>query len=248
MAFVDNGFRLPEAKSIVGWIDADTVYVGTDLGPGSMTGSGYPRTVRRWRRGTPVGGPTPVFEGEATRRLRPCHARPDPRLRARPGRAGAGLLPTRALPARRRGAAPHRRAAGRRPRPAPRVAAGPQPQRRGRSAARRTRRAVSSPPTSTPGWPGERDLEVLFEPDARTSLQDHSWTRHHLVLTVLEDVATRMEVLTPQDDGWSRAPLGGVAGVLQRRRRQHGPRHQRRVLRQLQRLPGAAHPAVRRGR
>ena len=46
MAFVDNGFALPEAKSIVGWIDADTVYVGTDLGPGSMTASGYPRTVR----------------------------------------------------------------------------------------------------------------------------------------------------------------------------------------------------------
>ncbi len=66
MAFVDNGFRLPEAKSLVGWIDADTVYVGTDLGPGSMTGSGYPRTVRRWRRGTPVETSTPVFEGEAT--------------------------------------------------------------------------------------------------------------------------------------------------------------------------------------
>jgi prolyl oligopeptidase len=57
---------------------------------------------------------------------------------------------------------------------------------------------------------GEREVEVLFEPDARTSLQDHAWTRHHLVLTVLQDVATRMEVLRPGDDGWSREPLGGV--------------------------------------
>ena len=36
---------------------------------------------------------------------------------------------------------------------------------------------------STRSWPGERDLEVLFEPDARTSLQDYAWTRHHLILT-----------------------------------------------------------------
>ncbi len=32
-----DGFTLPEAKSDVEWIDADTVYVGTDFGPGSLT-------------------------------------------------------------------------------------------------------------------------------------------------------------------------------------------------------------------
>jgi len=62
--FVEGGFELPEAKSSVDWIDADTVYVGTDLGPGSLTDSGYPRTVRRWRRGTPPSAATIVFEGE----------------------------------------------------------------------------------------------------------------------------------------------------------------------------------------
>lgn len=36
-AWVTDGFTLPEAKSRVGWIDADTVFVGTDLGPGSQT-------------------------------------------------------------------------------------------------------------------------------------------------------------------------------------------------------------------
>ena len=62
--FVDGGFTLPEAKSDVDWIDADTVYVGTDFGPGSMTDSGYPRIVKRWRRGTPLADATTLFEGE----------------------------------------------------------------------------------------------------------------------------------------------------------------------------------------
>ena len=62
--FVDGGFTLPEAKSLVEWIDADTIYVGTDFGPGSMTESGYPRIIKRWQRGTPLAEATTVFEGE----------------------------------------------------------------------------------------------------------------------------------------------------------------------------------------
>ncbi len=65
-AFVDGGFTLPEAKSDVTWIDADTVYVGTDFGPGSMTDSGYPRIVKRWKRGTPLTEAATVFEGRAS--------------------------------------------------------------------------------------------------------------------------------------------------------------------------------------
>ena len=34
--FVEGGFGLPEAKSDVDWVDADTLYVGTDFGPGSL--------------------------------------------------------------------------------------------------------------------------------------------------------------------------------------------------------------------
>lgn len=64
--FVDGGFTLPEAKSDVEWIDADTVYVATDFGPGSMTDSGYPRIVKRWQRGTPLAAATTVFEGRPT--------------------------------------------------------------------------------------------------------------------------------------------------------------------------------------
>ena len=55
---------MPLAKTDVAWIDADTLFVGTDFGPGSMTDSGYPRIVRRWKRGTPLAQATTVFEGE----------------------------------------------------------------------------------------------------------------------------------------------------------------------------------------
>jgi len=60
----DGGFVRPLAKGDLTWIDDDTVYATTDLGPGTMTRSGYPRTVRRWRRGTPLAEAEVVFEGE----------------------------------------------------------------------------------------------------------------------------------------------------------------------------------------
>ena len=63
--FVADGFQLPEAKTDVAWEDMDHLLVGTDTGPGSLTDSGYPRTVRRWRRGTPLSAATLVFEGQA---------------------------------------------------------------------------------------------------------------------------------------------------------------------------------------
>ncbi len=62
--FVEGGFSLPEAKSSVEWLDEDTVYVSTDFGPGSMTDSGYPRIVKRWKRGTPLAEAATVFEGQ----------------------------------------------------------------------------------------------------------------------------------------------------------------------------------------
>ena len=61
----DGGFVLPESKSSVDWIDANTLYVATDFGAGSMTESGYPRVVKRWQRGTPLASARTVFEAEA---------------------------------------------------------------------------------------------------------------------------------------------------------------------------------------
>lgn len=70
LAFVpeaEGGFVLPEAKSNVAWQSRDVLLVGTDFGDGeSMTDSGYPRTVREWRRGTPLGSAVEVYRGEKT--------------------------------------------------------------------------------------------------------------------------------------------------------------------------------------
>ncbi|MFO1406538.1 MAG: prolyl oligopeptidase family serine peptidase [Steroidobacteraceae bacterium] len=63
--FVEGGFTLPEAKTNVGWLDADTLLVGTDFGPGSMTASGYPRIVKRWKRGQPLAEAEVLLEGES---------------------------------------------------------------------------------------------------------------------------------------------------------------------------------------
>jgi prolyl oligopeptidase len=64
--FVKDGFSLPEAKLDVDWIDSNTLYVGTDFGPGSLTTSGYPRVIKRWKRGTPLAEAVIVFEGLPT--------------------------------------------------------------------------------------------------------------------------------------------------------------------------------------
>lgn len=64
-SFVDGGFALGEAKSGLAWIDENTLLVGTDMGEGSLTDSGYARAVRIWRRGAPL-AEAPLFaEGEA---------------------------------------------------------------------------------------------------------------------------------------------------------------------------------------
>ncbi len=63
--FVSGGFVLPEAKSSIAWRDENTLWLGTDFGPGSLTSSGYPRIVKLWKRGTPVSAARTVFEGQA---------------------------------------------------------------------------------------------------------------------------------------------------------------------------------------
>lgn len=64
--FVTGGFRLPEAKQSVAWVDENTLLVATDFGQGSMTTSGYPRIARLWRRGTPLSTSATVMEVDPT--------------------------------------------------------------------------------------------------------------------------------------------------------------------------------------
>ncbi|MDO4244020.1 MAG: prolyl oligopeptidase family serine peptidase [Actinomyces sp.] len=56
---------------------------------------------------------------------------------------------------------------------------------------------------------GSRAMEVLFLPTPSASLIGWATTAHHLVLTILDDCVTVLEVLTPaaSSPGWSRRPL-----------------------------------------
>lgn len=60
--FVEDGFFVDEAKSSFEWIDENTVYIATNFGDGSLTNSGYPRIVKKWKRGTPITEAKTVLE------------------------------------------------------------------------------------------------------------------------------------------------------------------------------------------
>jgi len=62
-SFVPDGFTLPAAKSRLLWKDANTLWVATDFGEGSLTTSGYPRIVKEWKRGTPLAEARVIFTG-----------------------------------------------------------------------------------------------------------------------------------------------------------------------------------------
>eukprot|EP00943_MAST-04B_sp_MAST-4B-sp1_P000714 g714.t1 len=60
----EGGFFVPECKSRVYWRDYDTLIIGTNVGDDPLTDSGYPRTVRIWKRGTPLIESVMIYEGE----------------------------------------------------------------------------------------------------------------------------------------------------------------------------------------
>jgi prolyl oligopeptidase len=63
-AFVEDGFKVPESKSAVGWRDLDSVFLGPAFADAQMTDAGYPRLVQIWQRDTPLEDAETVFEGE----------------------------------------------------------------------------------------------------------------------------------------------------------------------------------------
>ena len=211
--FVADGFTLPEAKSKVGWIDADRIYVGTDFGPGSMTSSGYPRVIKRWRRGTPLSEAELVFQGHADDVT--VHARHD----ATPGYerdfvgrhldffrseyhllATGGALKRIDIPADADWDV-HRDWLLIRPRSPWTVGGRTYPA--GALLAAEFDRYLA----------GERDLAVLFRPDDHTSLDSWTWTRNHLLLVTMTDVKSRVHILTPDPPGWRRQPMPGATGL-----------------------------------
>ena len=208
--FVPDGFTLPEAKTDVGWIDADRVYVGTDFGPGSLTTSGYPRVIKEWRRGTPLAEATMVYEGKPEDVSAAAWHDPtegferdwisrhidfytsERYLRGADGEPVRVEVPDDArLSSHREWLLIHPRTAW---------TVGETTYPAGALLAARLDDFMA----------GNRDLAVLFEPDAHTSLDDYSWTRDHLIITALADVRSELSVLTPAEGGWHREPLPGV--------------------------------------
>ena len=64
-SFVARGFTTPNAKTSIAWVDLDTVLVATADG-GDVTESGYARTARLWRRGTPMATARAVLSGKTS--------------------------------------------------------------------------------------------------------------------------------------------------------------------------------------
>lgn len=216
LAFVpetDGGFVRPEAKGGVGWIDRDTTFVYTDLGPGTTTPSGYPRTVRRWRRGTPLAEAELVYEGAADDLyISAYHDRTPGFERDLVSRAVTfyesetyvleedGTTTLVPVP-RSADVDVHREWVVVRLRDAWETAGATYPA--GALVAVRLDDLLAGDATPT----------VLFEPTERASLDSATWTRECLVLTILEDVRNRVEVLVPPADGatgWERGPLPGA--------------------------------------
>jgi prolyl oligopeptidase len=208
--FVAGGFGVPEAKTDAGWIDAGRIYLGTDFGPGSLTSSGYPRVVKEWRRGTPLSEATVVYEGkpedvsvaafhdpaedfERDFVLRSIDFyRSEWQLRTASGDLVRVPVPEDAI------VDIHRE-----------------------WLLVRTRSPWTAGGTTYPAGAllvtrfeaflaGDRELTVLFEPDAHTSLSYHAWTRNHLILNMLSDVRSQLAVFTPAGGEWRRDALPGV--------------------------------------
>lgn len=205
--FVTDGFVLPEAKSSVTWQDRDTVLVGTDFGDGSLTDSGYPRIVKRWKRGQPLEQARTLFEGEPTDVSVGCGYDPTPgyeRLlitrsfdffnRHRYELRGDELIdidvPTDA------GISVHREWLLIRPRTEWTVGSTTYPA--GSLLAAKYDEYLG----------GAKELHVVFEPDAHSSLENYAWTRDHLVLVTLVDVISHVELVTPET--WTREVIDGV--------------------------------------
>jgi prolyl oligopeptidase len=62
--FVEGGFVIPRGKQSAAWVDKDTLLIARDWGTGTMSESGYPITIRLWKRGQPLESAKEVFRGD----------------------------------------------------------------------------------------------------------------------------------------------------------------------------------------
>ncbi len=205
--FVEDGFQLPPAKSQITWEDPDTVLLGTDFGGDSLTTSGYPRVIKRWRRGKPLADAETIFEGAGTDvRVNASADRTPGFERTLLGRAldfwneevyelrGSELIRIEAP-----------------------TDASVSIHRDWLLIELRTDWTVATTRYTAGSLlaaeydeflAGSAELQVVFEPDEHTALYQYAWTRDRLLIVTLADVASRVEIATP--GSWRREPLSGI--------------------------------------
>lgn len=216
-AFVKNGFDLPVAKSQVGWIDENTLYVGTDFGPGSMTESSYPRIVKQWKRGTPLSAASVVYEGKPK----------DLAVSAWHDRTPGYERDFVSVATDFFHSELYQRSGGKLVRVNVPTDANADAHREWLLVQTRSPWTVGG--TTYPAgallatqfddfMAGSVHFSVLFQPDAHTSLDSYAWTRHHLILNLMDDVKSRLEVLTPPQvatptGDWARQTMPGAPAM-----------------------------------
>lgn len=208
--WVEDGFVRPEAKGSLSWIDQDTVYVSTDFGPGSTTDSGYPRIVKQWKRGTALDTASVVYTGKRSDISVEAYHDATPGFERDIVEQELGSRKTALFLRERTGAL--------RKVDVP-DSATKQLHRQWLALTLRDPWTVGG--TTYPAgallvtrfddlMAGKRSFQALFTPTDSTSLVSATWTRSHLVLSVLDDVKTRLSVLTPGPKGWTRSAFTGA--------------------------------------
>jgi len=72
---IDGGYATTSpARSVVAWIDRDTVLIASDFGPGTMSDAGYATQARVWKRGEPLADARVIFQAPSDAVLFITHA------------------------------------------------------------------------------------------------------------------------------------------------------------------------------
>lgn len=211
--FVADGFTLPEAKSGATWVDPDTLLLSSAHGEGMATTSGYPRTVRLWRRGEPVERAAVVFETTPDRLSASCVVdrigqtlriwfvdqrdffNVDFWLGTENGASVKLDVPSDIwLQAHRDWLIVKLRSAWR-------IA--------GATHAPDTALGISL----SAFLAGDRNFTVVFAPGPRRALQGFFWANDKLVLSILDELRPAFEAWTPSSAGWSHDELRGLPGI-----------------------------------
>ena len=204
--FVEDGFVLPEAKSLIAWREIDSVLVSTDFGPGSLNEMGYSRFVKEWRRHTPLTDATTVFEGQSSDAWL-WSARDLTRGYERDFVTRRPTSWTTEHYVRRDGELVRIETPDDAEAEAWRELLLIQLRSDWESGGRTYPAGALLGTDFEAFLNGERKFAVLFQPSKRKALGDFSATRHHVILNELDNVTNRLYVLTPGDETWHREPL-----------------------------------------